>query len=155
MDSNLEFFGTLIILVFILYAVLRDARKRSSRPSRYHQSYYGSDQGDTPDGGDFSDSSLGHHEPVQHHGGWHHSSDSSSGHHGGDFGSGHHGGDFGGGITKISVNETIEGNLHVSQAHVIEKLVLYNLNSTPLATYTASDYNPSSGDYYELHRSIC
>jgi len=49
----------------------------------------------------------------------------------------------------ISVNETIDGNLHVSQAHVIEKLVLYSLNSTPLATYTASDYNPDSGGYYE------
>jgi len=48
-----------------------------------------------------------------------------------------------------SVNGTIEGNLHVSQAHVIEKLVLYTLNNTPLATYTASDYNPGSGGYYE------
>ncbi len=49
----------------------------------------------------------------------------------------------------INVNETIAGNLHVSQAHVIEKLVFYSLNSTPLATYTASDYNPDTGGYYE------
>lgn len=49
----------------------------------------------------------------------------------------------------ISVNDTIEGNLHVAQAHVIEKLVLYNLNNQPLATYTASDYDPDSGGHYE------
>src|SRR5260370_1984858 len=49
----------------------------------------------------------------------------------------------------ISVNDTIEGNLHITQAHVIEKLVLYNLNKQPLGTYTASDYDPSSGGHYE------
>lgn len=49
----------------------------------------------------------------------------------------------------ISVNDTLEGNLHVTQAHVIEKLVLYSQNDTPLATYTASDYSASSGGYYE------
>jgi LPXTG-motif cell wall-anchored protein len=47
----------------------------------------------------------------------------------------------------ISVDDTLEGNLHVTQAHVIEKLVLYNLDSHPIATYTASDYNPNG--YYE------
>ncbi len=46
----------------------------------------------------------------------------------------------------ISVNDTTEGNVHVTQAHVIEWLKLYDGN-TLLGTYTASDYNPSG--YYE------
>lgn len=49
----------------------------------------------------------------------------------------------------ISVNDSINGNVHITQAHVIEKLVLYNLRNEPLGTYTASDYNPSSGGSYE------
>ncbi|HEY7415511.1 MAG TPA: hypothetical protein VH593_09985 [Ktedonobacteraceae bacterium] len=49
----------------------------------------------------------------------------------------------------MGVNDTIEGNLHVTQAHVIEKLVLYSQNTTLLATYTANDYNPNSSGYYE------
>jgi TIR domain len=50
----------------------------------------------------------------------------------------------------IRVNDTIDGQ-SVAEAHVIEQLELYdNQDSpTPLATYRASDYNPSSGDYYE------
>ena len=49
----------------------------------------------------------------------------------------------------IRVNDAIKGNQPVTDAHVIEKLVLYNLNNKPLGTYTASDYDPSTGGYYE------
>jgi len=49
----------------------------------------------------------------------------------------------------ISVNDTIERNLHVTQAHVIKMLELDKLDKTLLATYTTSDYNPSSDGYYE------
>jgi hypothetical protein len=52
----------------------------------------------------------------------------------------------------ISVDYTLDtggGKLHVTQAHVIEQLVLYDSSSTLRATYTASDYNSSSAGYYE------
>jgi hypothetical protein len=48
----------------------------------------------------------------------------------------------------IRVNDVI-GDQPVTDAHVIEKLVLYNLNNKPLGTYTASDYDPNTGGYYE------
>jgi hypothetical protein len=46
----------------------------------------------------------------------------------------------------ISVNDTIDGKLHVTQAHVIERLELRDLNNRQIGTYTARDYN-SSGIY--------
>ena len=83
MDGNLVLFGVLIILViFAIYYVRRDARKGSSRPkNRYYQSHYGSDQGATPDGSDFSDSSSPSHKSAPHGSGGHHGWDSGGGHH--------------------------------------------------------------------------
>jgi TIR domain-containing protein len=52
----------------------------------------------------------------------------------------------------ISVNYTLdtnEGKQHITQAHVIEQLVLSDSSSTLRATYTVSDYNSSSAGYYE------
>jgi hypothetical protein len=43
----------------------------------------------------------------------------------------------------ISVNDTIDGKLRATQAHVIEKLELHDTSNHPLGTYTARDYNPS------------
>jgi hypothetical protein len=44
---------------------------------------------------------------------------------------------------KISVNDTIDGKLHVTQAHVIERLEVQDMKKHSLGTYTARDYNPS------------
>jgi hypothetical protein len=49
----------------------------------------------------------------------------------------------------IRMNNVIRGNQPVTEAHVIEKLVLYNLDNKPLGTYIASDYDPNTGGYYE------
>ncbi len=43
----------------------------------------------------------------------------------------------------ISVNDTIDGKVHVTQAHVIERLEVQDMRKRSLGTYTARDYNPS------------
>ena len=48
----------------------------------------------------------------------------------------------------ISVNQDLGDNLHTSQAHVIEKLVLYDTNNNVIATYTTSDYNSNPNGFY-------
>ena len=48
----------------------------------------------------------------------------------------------------ISVNDTLTDELHVTQAHVIEELVLFNTLGSPTATYKTSDYNTNPNGYY-------
>lgn len=47
----------------------------------------------------------------------------------------------------ISVNDTV-ASLHITQAHVIEQLVLYDNTRNVVATYITSDYNANPNGYY-------
>ena len=49
----------------------------------------------------------------------------------------------------IPVNATLAGNIHATQAHIIEQLTLYDLSRQVVGSYSASDYNASSGGYFD------
>lgn len=49
----------------------------------------------------------------------------------------------------LLVDETLAGNLHVSQAHIIESLTLYDTNTHIVASYNASGYTVGSSGYFD------
>jgi hypothetical protein len=49
----------------------------------------------------------------------------------------------------INVDTNLAGHIHVSQAHVIEQLTLYDANHHVTGSYSASDYNASSSGYFD------
>ena len=51
----------------------------------------------------------------------------------------------------VSVNEQLVDNVHTTQAHVIEKLVVYNANNNVVATYKTADYQNNPNGYYDNH----
>lgn len=48
----------------------------------------------------------------------------------------------------VSVSEDLVDNVHASQAHIIEKLVLYDTNGNVVTTYTTSEYNANPNGFY-------
>lgn len=44
----------------------------------------------------------------------------------------------------ISVNTTVAQNVHITQAHIIEQLILYDVSNNVISTYNASDYQADS-----------
>jgi hypothetical protein len=49
----------------------------------------------------------------------------------------------------INLKATLADNVHVTQAHIIEQLVIYDVNSKVTATYNASGYDPNSSGYLD------
>lgn len=49
----------------------------------------------------------------------------------------------------INVDQTLVDNVHATQAHVVEELVLYDANGGVVATYKTSDYQSNPSGYYE------
>lgn len=49
----------------------------------------------------------------------------------------------------IYVNQDLTDHLHATQAHIIEKLTLYDSNKRPLNTYNANGYDPASSGYFD------
>jgi hypothetical protein len=49
----------------------------------------------------------------------------------------------------ITVNDYLDSDLHVTQAHIIEQLIVYNSDGSIFHTYTKSDYQTNANGFYD------